>query len=309
MFSGSYLYVINYQDDEEDLCTLEMKCLFQITIDKKWFYSDIDIFPSRSVFIKYRISIISTADSIDEIENHITSSIFPIMDFKFLYVNVDKNEIEYSNWKIIVNRICSLLNINENYDNPKSFLSITCINSKWIFGTCVKNDNSWRYHEYKPNTNSHSLGIRTARAIVNIAIQNELNLSIVDPCCGIGTIVIEAASMLLNIKGYEINRKVAAHAKENLSFFGINNVIECNDMHTILKHFDVSIVDMPYGLFTSISLNDQIKIIKSARRISNKSVIITFENMEKQITDNGFNITDKCCVSKGRFTRYINLCN
>jgi tRNA G10 N-methylase Trm11 len=301
--------VINYQENEQSLCTLEMKCLFQLIIDKKWFYSNADIFPSRSVFIKYRISIISTADSVEEIEKYIISSNLSITKFKFSYINIDNNEIDYCFWKRIVARICAALNTTEDHDEPELLLCIIRINDKWIFGSCVKNDNDWKYHECKPNTNSHSLGIRTARAIVNIAIENRLNISIVDPCCGVGTIVIEAASMGLNIKGYEINRKVAASAKENLAFFGVNNAIECNDMHRIRERFDVSIVDIPYGLFTPVSLNDQLEIIRTARRISDKSVIITFEKMDRQITEIGFEITDQCSVSKGRFTRYINVCN
>lgn len=306
---SDYLYVINYQDNEESLCTLEMKCLFQKAIDKKWFYSNIDILPSRSVFIKYRVSILFTGKNIEELLSYIKSSDLSIKNFKFIYVNIDKNEIEYSFWKTIVAKICFELHAVENHDKPEILFSIIRINDTWIFGSCVKNDNEWKYHEYKPNTNSHSLGIRTARAIVNIALENNINLSIVDPCCGVGTIIIEAASMGLNIKGYEINRKVAESAKENLAFFGIDNVIECNDMHNIQDHFDVSIVDLPYGLFTSISLNDQIEIIRTARRISDKSVIIIFENMEHIINTIGFNITDQCCVSKGHFTRYINVCD
>jgi len=144
--------------------------------------------------------------------------------------------------------------------------------------------------------------------VVNIAVENNLDVSIVDPCCGMGTVVLEAASMGLNIKGYEINRKVARSAKENLAFFGVNNVIECNDMHRINEHFSVSIVDIPYGLFTTVLLADQIEIIRTTRRISYKSVIITFENMDKIITGTGFNIINQCYVSKGKFTRYINVC-
>jgi len=114
--------------------------------------------------------------------------------------------------------------------------------------------------------------------------------------------------MGLKIKGYEVNRKVAESAKENLAFFGVNNVIVCNNMHTINEHFGVSIVDIPYGLFTAISKTEQTEIIKTARRISDKSVIITFDNMENAITEAGFRILQKCYVSKGKFTRYINVC-
>ena len=306
---NDYLYIINYQDNEESLCKLEMKSLFQVAINEKYFISNIDMLPSRSVFIKHRISVIAVADSIDELLNVIALNNPLNKSFKFLYVNVDKNETEYNLWKTLVARICIALNSVERYENPEIFLGIIRINNTWIFGSCTKNDNEWNYHEHKPNTNSHSLSLRIARTIVNIAVENKINLSIVDPCCGVGTVLIEAASMGLSIKGYEINTKVASMAEENLAFFGVENIIECKDMHKINDHFDVSIVDIPYGLFTAVSLTAQIEIIKTARRISNKAVIITFENMEKIISDSGFTITDRCHVSKGRFTRYINVCN
>lgn len=309
MCISDYLYVINYHDNEKSLCSLEMKSLFNISINRKLFFSKLEISPSRSVFIKYRVSVIYAAGSIEELEKQIISNNLVIKKFKFLYINIDKNEIEYTVWKTVVARMCIALGNVETYDEPNTFLCIVNVNSQWLFGTCIKNDNEWKYHEYKPNTNSHSLGIKVARSLVNIAVGNKLDLSIIDPCCGVGTVVIEAASMGLNIKGYEINKKVAASAKENLAFFGVENAIICNDMHKIHDHFDVSILDIPYGLFTSVSLLEQIEIIKTARRISRKSVIITFENMERIITDIGFTITDRCCASKGRFTRYINVCN
>lgn len=306
---GNYLYVINYQNNEEDLCALEMQSLFKITTNNKWFFSDFDINPSRSVFLKYRISILSIAETINGIEDYIEKNPLPRASFKFVYVNIDQNVFEYSGWKKVVQRICVALDDSENHDSPDILLSIIRLNSKWILGTCVKNDNEWKYHDYKPNTNSHSLGVRIARSIVNIAIENNKELSLVDPCCGVGTVVIEAASMGLNIRGYELNRKVAQSAIENLAFFGINNVIECHDMHTLQESFDVSIIDMPYGLFTTVSLAEQNEIIRTARRISKKAVIITGDIMDGTITNAGFNIINQCNISKGRLTRYITICS
>jgi tRNA G10 N-methylase Trm11 len=285
-----------------------MASLFKIDITDKWFFSDIDFPPSRSVFIKFRISAMLVADSVEAIEKGIEANNTAIKNFKFLYVNVDKNEIEYSSWKNIVARICLALKSAENFNEPQNFLGILRLDDKWIFGDCEKNSNEWKYHDYKPNTNSHSLGIRIARSLVNIAVENNLELSIVDPGCGVGTVVIEAASMGLQVRGYDINGKIAASAKENLAFFGVENVIECKDMHEISGRFDVSIVDIPYGLFTSVSLTDQIEIVKTARRISVKSLIVTFEDMEQIIAAVGFTIINRCRVSKGRFTRFIYVC-
>ena len=55
-FKG-YLYVINYAEGEESLCKLEMKVLFGQELTDKYLFSPIDIDPSRSVFVKERLTI------------------------------------------------------------------------------------------------------------------------------------------------------------------------------------------------------------------------------------------------------------
>lgn len=80
-------------------------------------------------------------------------------------------------------------------------------------------------------------------------------------------------------------------------------------MHDIKETFDVCILDIPYGLFSPITREEQINIIKTARRITTKRlVIITFENMDTIIENVGFKIIDKCSVSKNNFKRYISIC-
>ena len=147
-----------------------------------------------------------------------------------------------------------------------------------------------------------------ARALVNIAVGNNLELKLVDPCCGIGTVVIEALSMNIDVNGYEINNNIAQYAQRNLEFFGYNNVITNGDMHRIEEKYDVVIIDIPYGLFKPTTLKEQTDIIKTARKIADKLVIVTFEDMDKYIKGVGFNILDTCYVSKGKFVRYISIC-
>ena len=53
-----YLYVINYAEGEESLCKLEMKVLFGEDLTDKYLFSKVDIDPSRSVFIKERLTIL-----------------------------------------------------------------------------------------------------------------------------------------------------------------------------------------------------------------------------------------------------------
>ena len=192
--------------------------------------------------------------------------------------------------------------------NPKVMLGVAKVNGRWIFGEYERNDYEWHIHDKKPYSYSNSLSLRVARALVNIAVENNLDCKLIDPCCGVGTVVIEALSMGIDVKGYEINKHIAENAQKNLEFFGYENVITSGDMHNIEEKYDVAIIDLPYGVFTATTLEEQIALMKTARRITNKLVIVTFEDMDKHIIEAGFNIINKCYVCKGKFKRYINIC-
>ena len=115
--------------------------------------------------------------------------------------------------------------------------------------------------------------------------------------------------MHINIKGYEINPLIGKNAKTNLRYFGYEDVITIGDMNDIQNKYDVAIVDLPYGIFTQITTAQQLAIMNSTRRIAAKMVIVTFDDMEEQIKSVGFQIDDRCSVSKGTFQRHIYICS
>ncbi|MDD3149071.1 MAG: RsmD family RNA methyltransferase, partial [Candidatus Riflebacteria bacterium] len=241
------------------------------------------------------------ADSLEELKGKLQNNKLAYNDFKFVYFKTADCELGYDEWITCVGELGRLIDGSVDMMNPKIMLGATMVSGQWIFGELEKNDNHWQEHNKKPNSNSHSLKARTAKALVSIAIGDELNCTLIDPCCGVGTVVIEAISMQINVKGYEINPLVARKAEKNLAFFGYENVITNADMHEIKEHFDVAIVDIPYGLFTPITSEKQCEIIKTARRIADKLVIITFEDMDKALIAEGFEIVAHCQVIKGNF--------
>jgi hypothetical protein len=109
-------------------------------------------------------------------------------------------------------------------------------------------------------------------------------------------------------KGMEINSPVALNAKLNLASFGFAEAVSEGDMHGISDHFDVAIIDIPYGLYRPITPTEQLEIIKTARRICNKLVLVTFEDMDGMISEAGFRLADKARVDKVKMMRYVNVC-
>ena len=144
---------------------------------------------------------------------------------------------------------------------------------------------------------------------MNIATADNRNIRLIDPCCGVGTIVIEALDLGINVKGYEINKCIAFNARNNIEYFGYDrDIIISGDMHNIVESFDVAIVDIPYGLYSPVTLEEQMDIIKTSRKIASRVVIITFENMDNIIISSGFKIIDKCYMKKGNMIRQISIC-
>lgn len=304
-----YFYIINYPRFEEDLCKMEMKYLFNKIPEGKYLFSNHYINPSRSPFIKQCITVIYSGESLDEIINKIVSDKFSCEDFKVSFIKPDDSEIEYDERLRSIREIGLVINGESEMYDPKIMLGVSKVEGRWIFGVYEKNDYEWHIHDRKPYKYSIGLGIKVSRALVNIAVGMDLQCTIVDPCCGVGTVLIEALSLGFNIKGYEINESIGENAKKNLEFFGLEDVVTIGDMHNIKDHFDVAIVDLPYGLFSRVTLKEQVEIIKTTRRIAGRMVIISFDDMDSHIISAGFDIVDKSYVCKGKFKRYITICN
>lgn len=305
-----YFYAINYPVFEENLCEMEMKYLFNKKSQGKYFFTDKYVNPSRSPFIKESISIIYSGESLDYIVQKIVEDKLAYDDFKVCYIKIEGGDIEYKERLSSLREIGWAIKGEPDMHNPKVTLGVTKFEGRWIFGIYEKNDYEWHIHDHKPFSYSNSLSLRVSRAVVNIAVGNNLECKLVDPCCGVGTVVLEALSMgIIDTSGYEINEHIASNAIRNLEFFGYKNVIEHKDMHTLEDRYDVAIVDLPYGLFSPTTLKDQTDIMKTARKIADKLVIVTFEDMDDHIREAGFNIVDSCYVCKGKFKRYINICN
>ena len=308
--SGKYFYCINYPVFEESLCKMEMKCLFNQIPSEKKIFSDHYVNPSRSPFIKDMISITYEENSLKKIVERIKEDNLYYDDFKVCYIKLENEDVDldYKERLGSIREIGLAIAGESKMHNPKVILGVAKVYGRWIFGKYERNDYEWHIHDKKPYSYSNSLSLRVARALVNIAVKNNLDCKLIDPCCGVGTVIIEALSMGINVKGYEINKKIAENAQKNLEFFGYENVITSGDMHNIEEKYDVAIIDMPYGLFTATTIEKQTALIKTARRITKKLVIVTFEDMDKHIIEAGFDIINKSYVSKGKFKRYINIC-
>lgn len=303
-----YLYIYNYSPNEKELCEMEFKQIFDENMKSKYYFSNLNFPYQRSVFIKGRLDIINISHQFENIVEDIKQKKLCYYHFKVIYL---KNEITHVDYQESLQRckdIAFPIDGSVNMQNPQTVFAITKIKDQWIFGI-YHDEMTWSLRYHKPHSYSHSLNVRDARTLVNIAVGNNENMTIVDPCCGIGTVVLEALSMGLNIKGYDINRDVSYQARLNLEHFGYDPLfIERKDIYHLNQHFDVAIMDIPYGVYSPFTYEQQVSLIEATTNITHRLVLVTHICMNEELERIGYQIIDQCQIIKGQFKRYITLC-
>lgn len=303
-----YLYVFNYPRLEEDICLMEMRTLFEKDIIEKEIFSNKNIDVSDSVYINFKIEILHMDEKFENIVEKIKKEKIIMEEFKVEYYKIGNDTTEYAE-RIKKTRSIGLEVQGEpNMKNPKTIYGIVKVKDIWILGVYKKNNFLWNSRVKKPMSYSNSLGVSLAKSVINLATCGDKNISIIDPCCGIGTILIEACKMNVNIEGYEINKKIYENAKINLKFYNCNVEITNGDMHEIAKKYDSSILDIPYGIFSHITKEEQQSLINKTREISKRLILISFEDLDYMIEKAEFKIIDRCEIPKGNFKRYIYIC-
>ncbi|MBA9027466.1 TRM11 family SAM-dependent methyltransferase [Peribacillus huizhouensis] len=308
----AFIYTYACRMDERALCQMEMRSLFGIETKMNILKTDVKVNPSRSPFIKERIEVLFEGNDLSEILDQVQSIELYESTFKVNFVKIndlDKSEkIEYKERRSIERELGLRINGEFDFYQPDYEYGIVTMAGRWYFGNYRKSESIWFHHQKKPHEYSTALSTRVARAITNIAIPNPDGVQAIDPCCGIGTVLVEALSMGIDIVGRDINPQIIEGINENLRYFGFEGDVSCGPISEISEYYDVAIIDLPYNLYTHTTLENQLSILKHARRIARKVVVISIETIDQMIEDTGLEIIDRCIAKKGLFSRQILVC-
>lgn len=308
MTNKNYLYRFNYMPQNKELAYYEMQAIFNEKINSDWILTTQNINPNKSYFLNYQIEVMNTGKTISELIASIKADELYYEAFKIEFVDVSDETLVYKE------RIQACIDISWVIDgygvmkNPAMTFVVTQYNDLWYFGKLNRNDRSFLKNTDKPHSYSNAMTGELSRALVNIACGQNQDIKLLDPCCGIGTVVAEALSQGYDIVGRELNYDVATKAQANLEHLGFENVIRQQDMHTITEHYDVAIMDLPYGLFSTTSLELQAGLITKCHDLADKLLLVAMENSDELIANAHWKVQDKITVPKkdnGGFERYI----
>lgn len=308
---NNYIYSFSYDNTESELCKLESRYIFNKEEKNKLLSSDIKVDPSSSAFIKKRLDITLSSEDYSSLINEIKNQNICVEGFKVEYLVLDGDTTEYSERLEKLKDIGYRIQGNPEYYKPSITYALCYYKGIWCFGILVKNNSDWNKHKQKPFSYSNSININIAKALVNIAAGTNKEKKLLDACCGVGTIMLEACFAGNNIEGCDINWKVCRQARANLSHFNYSTTVYRSDIKDISNRYDAAIIDLPYNLFSCADDDNILHIIKSTAEITDRLVIVSISDITDLITNTGLRISDYCSVSKrGKtsFARIIWVC-
>tara|TARA_B100000795_G_scaffold166575_1_gene125336 strand:+ start:337 stop:1224 length:888 start_codon:yes stop_codon:yes gene_type:complete len=290
---------------------LESRQIFNEELLDKLLFSNLKVDPSISAFIKNRFEISISADSYSGLLEKLKEENVCATGFKAEYMVLEGDPTEYTERLKKLKDIGTIIEGKPDVQNPSIIYSICNTKDIWYFGVLIKRKTDWRKHINKPYSFSNSLCIHIAKTLASVSSKGDKTTKLLDACCGVGTVLLEACYSGLSIEGCDINLKSIKHTTQNLEHYKYTSTVHCMDVKDLTQQYDAAIIDLPYNLY---SYSDDVittNIIESAVKLSARIVIVSKSDIKAAITKSGLKIIDFCTVEKrGRstFTRSIWVC-
>lgn len=307
----NFLYSYKYDYQYAELCKLESRQIFDQEVSNKILFSNIKVDPSISPFIKHRLEILTSSDDYFELLKNIKKIDIHIEGFKAEYLILDNDSTGFTERGNKLKDIGYCIEGEPDFVSPSVTYSICHYMNVWYFGVLIKQNKAWHKHKQKPCSFSNSICMEIAKTLVSIASKGNKSIQLLDACCGVGTILLEACVSEFNIEGCDINSNACKHTKLNLEHYDYTANVYCSDIKDLNKNYDAAIIALPYNLYSHSTDANTSSIIESTTKLSARIVLVSISDIEILIKKAGLKIIDYCTVEKrGRliFTRNIWVC-
>jgi tRNA G10 N-methylase Trm11 len=197
----------------------------------------------RAAYVQQGVEVIASAGCFDELVDAVAQQDFPADAFRIDLHDpsdrIDRSTVEAAT------ALADVIPHGPDLRRPRHRFVVAATSERVWFGEVVaETDASYRRHDSKPWTTSSSLDGRFARALVNLVPTAR---SVLDPCCGAGSIVLEAASLGLDAFGVDWKPAMVGMTQQNLAHFGYDATVARADSRVHHQVADAIVTDLPYG--------------------------------------------------------------
>jgi len=188
-------------------------------------------------------------------------------------------------------------------DPSERFLAFATPEGIW-FGRKMKcGRHDWRRFIRKPYDSSSALPAQAARAVCDLLIRG--GESVLDPCCGSGSLLLHAAVLGARVTGHDINKKMVGATNKNLAHFGFGRAATLADATETTGDYDIVLANLPYGNMSAVSPERSAQMVTNIVGRAPRGVLITTRDVSRDIEQAGAIIRQVIRLAKFSVTRLI----
>lgn len=256
----------------------------------------------RGAYLKSCSEVLFETASLTELRSDIRSAGLHADEFRVSIVKKPRS-LKVNSMEL-ARDIGSVIGGSANLNSPEvTFLVVFTAEKIWFGRLLSESDNMWLAHDQRPYVTSSSLPARLARVLVNLVARP--GDSLLDPCCGTGTIVMSAAHSGVRAVGYDTNLRMIGATTKNLQHFGLTADVALGDAREVHGQFDAIATDLPYGINLIKDKSQDAEILANLRTRAPKAGFIDLRDLSKPLNDLGYQIETILPVPKLSIVRRI----
>jgi len=304
--TGQYLYLLARPPGEEELAELELAALTGLRTEGKPFGLGPRADTARSAYGLACVELIAQGAALADIVRQIAGL---AADRFRIEVSKHPRGLDFDGLQAMI-ALADRIEGRPDLSNPEVRFLLVVTPKGLHFGRLVQEpDRAWQARGQKPHLYSCSIPPRIARAMVNLGGQPGDRL--LDPCCGSGAILIEAASMGLETFGCDVSPLWAGRAAENAAHFGRPVRTWAQDARELTGDYDVIVSNLPYSAIAARGANAAEtcrQIVTHLTAVAPKLVIAVAHDAGEMLAEAGWRVLGQAEGRRGRLTRRYYVC-
>ena len=259
----------------------------------------------QAAYVRLGLRILTSGSTLSELIEAVAQADFTADDFRIEFCSLSPENLVSSQPAIFA--LANAIPFYPNLNHPKHrFLLVERHNGLWFGEILSECQHTYLQHDTKPYRTSTSLSSRLSRALVNLVTPQARSL--LDPCCGTGSILLEAQALGLLVYGADRNQMMVGMTRENLAHFGYQAVVEHADIRSYQRAADALITDLPYGQLLSADEEIIRPILEHGRNLAPLAVYVSGYNITEWLAAAGYDVIAVYPVIKrASFARYVHL--
>lgn len=303
---NGFLYVAAFPEEEREAAALELRAMTGAVLDGGVAAAPVACDVGASAYTKIVMAILAEAEA---------------ESFDDLVARVADMGLEAEGFAVEVHRpppkaplnsidaareLADVIGGSPDLEHPRIALAVVAKEGRYWFGRVVSRARrDWHDASERPENFSNSLPTRLARALVNmVAAPGDL---LVDPCCGAGTALVEAALVGAKAEGYDLSWTHVEQTRRNLDHYGMKVRAAKGDARELEGRWAAAVIDLPYG-HTSVADNQlYMDVVGNVSRRVKRLAVVTGDEKDYVWARLGLKVLGRAKAPATRLVRHLYL--